>query len=129
MRTLVDKLQATGHHSDSLERLKEHLSVEESHNALEAEIRQEMASALGRASAKIDLAVVRLELALTEYERAPAPDREPMHPQLQRLHAQAQRARLDLVIHREAIGLRDNALVSKTYPIPALPKGCSTKLI
>ena len=84
------------------------------HSALELEILKEMAEALGRSGERLERAIGRyrelaLEPLLSEEERR------------ERLAAQAKeilKAREWLMIQREALGLRDHAMLDSHYPLP-----------
>jgi hypothetical protein len=87
--------------------------------SLEAEIHREIAQALGRSGTKVDLALLKLEVAAKEYEAATDPHHRAVIAERHRqLRAAAMQARLELKIHREAAGLRRNAIVDGIYPIP-----------
>ena len=71
---LVSQLKDRGITSPHLERLKAHLSAEEQDTVLEQEIRSEIASALGRAEAKVIAALLALQLADADIDDAVAPE-------------------------------------------------------
>jgi hypothetical protein len=79
-------------------------------SALDYEIAQEQASALGRLGRRLEAALV----ALTDYDRVqagtPSPARE-------RLVRQAGYALWCFIIQREACGLRDQGLIMRDYRI------------
>lgn len=116
MKALVSRLKAEGYDSHYMRRLEAHLSVEERHETLEAEIRQEMASALGRTVTKLDHALLELELAERDLDRAPTDE---SWARYDLAHERAHSARRDLRIHREAIGIRRNPDLHERFPIPA----------
>lgn len=129
IRALVARLKAEGYESATLERLKAHLSVEEQQQALEAEIRHEMASALARTTARLDAAMLELELAERDLETAEAAHAEgaseaeaaafeAAHAAFEAARRRALDARRDLQIHREAIGIRQAQVLHHRYPIP-----------
>mgnify|MGYP006309568059 CR=1 FL=1 len=108
-KSIVKKLKSEGFESEYLDRLSARVDAEEEAHRLEVEIRAEVASALGRAGAKVDLAFLKMQLArrdvevaTTEAERAEAVTR------FNALRAAAEEARLELRIHREAVGFRRN---------------------
>lgn len=109
------RLKDAGIENPSLERLRAHLSVEERQEELEVEIRREMASALGRASVKVDMALLELALAEKALEEEASEARVEAYRAARK---KAYDARLDLRIHREAIGIRHNTGLDRDYPIP-----------
>jgi hypothetical protein len=86
---------------------------------IQLEIASEMAGALGRAGDKVDRALLLLEALGHEID-------ETVDPMLRAekvaaFNAQrevARRALWELTVHREALGLRDNARLAAYYPIP-----------
>lgn len=125
---LVRQLKDAGVESPYLDRLRERLSVEESQQLIEQEIQEEMALALGRTAARVDLALLELELAERSLDglldRA-ALTKEDVRAELEAAlalrdarHREAHRRRRDLLIHREAIGWRRHRPVLDHYPIP-----------
>jgi hypothetical protein len=108
-KRLVEQLQSSGYESEYLDRLRAQVSAEEQALLLERELVEEMARALGRTAAKVDYALLRLELL--EREGSSNDD-------YNRVRDEAIRARHDLLIHREAIGIRDNNILAHIYPIP-----------
>ena len=118
-KRLVRELTAAGYESPYLDRLRARVDVGLAFESLEKEIAREMASALGRAGEKVDHALLRLELAGREvdaaHEGAERRKRIEVYNQLRR---EALRARHELQIHREAIGIRRNRILEQVYPIP-----------
>ncbi len=118
-KSLVRELTTAGHESPYLDRLRQRLDVEQAHHALEQEIIAEMASALGRAEDKVNAALLRMELAAA----AVATAADETQRRLRRLafnarRDEALRARWELVIQRESVGLRRNDVLEALYPIP-----------
>lgn len=116
-RDMVHRLKDHNLQSTHLDRLRQLVSAEEQQASLEAEIRQEMANSLGRAATKVDVALLELELIEQEVRQS---GQKPTAEQIERYNQQrelALRARLDLRIHREAVGLRNNDGLKLTYPI------------
>lgn len=118
-KSIVKKLKSEGFESEYLDRLSARVDAEEEEHRLEAEIRAEVASALGRAGAKVDLAFLEMQVArrdvdaaTTEAERWDAVER------FNAMRAAAEQARLELRIHREAVGFRRNEDLSRMYPLP-----------
>src|SRR5262249_61720985 len=74
-KTLVSELKDSGYQSPYLDRLRQRLDVEQAYATLEQEVVQEIAAALGRTAATLDLALLRLELAGPDLDAAAtAPD-------------------------------------------------------
>jgi hypothetical protein len=117
-KTLVTELQDRGHRSPYLDRLRQRLDVEQAQTTLEQEIVQEIASALGRTAAKLDHALLRLELAAGDLEGATGDELAVCAARFDALRAEALQARHELLIHREAVGIRRNDLLEQVYPIP-----------
>ncbi len=85
---------------------------------LEQEFMSEMASALGRAEAKILSAFDDLKVAQDELEQASGEARASAVERYDQAYASAERALWEMIVHREAIGLRDSSEVRDTWPIP-----------
>jgi hypothetical protein len=120
MKRLVAGLKERGYESVYLDRLEQRLDVEAAHEVLEQEIVAEMAAALGRSAAKVDLALLHLELAGRDVDAATdAVERARLVARFNTLRAEALRARHELAIHREAVGFRRNQELERFYPIPA----------
>jgi hypothetical protein len=117
-RTLVRELTAAGHESIYLDRLRRRLDVAQAQASLEKEIIGEMAAALGRAEDKLNTSLLRLEIAARALDDADPSDREHRAAVYDARHAEAMRARWELVIHREAVGIWRNDLIEQLYPIP-----------
>jgi hypothetical protein len=118
-KTLVTELKDSGYQSPYLDRLRQRLDVEQAHATLEREIVQEIAAALGRTAAKLDYALLRLELATRELDATAGGDEAAARTaQFDALREEALRARHELLIHREAVGMRRNDLLEQLYPIP-----------
>jgi hypothetical protein len=118
-RALVRELTDAGYESPYLERLRARLDLTQSWTSLEQEIIREMAAALGRAEDKLNAAFLRLELAgrALAAETAPAARRRRAE-EFNACRAAALRARWELVIQREAVGIRRNDILDNLYPIP-----------
>jgi len=125
-KKLVDDLRQKGNQSRFLERLRERVPVAGGREA-EREILEEMASALGRAQDKVNVALLRLELeqeALDVLASATVRDDAWQREASRRLEAfrvrreDAIRARWELMVHREALGFRRNENLARDYPIP-----------
>ena len=118
-KSIVRKLQADGFESPYLDRLAQRVDAEEEETRLELEVRREVASALGRTGAKVDLAFLKLEVAGRELAALPpGPEREAAVARFNALRREADAARLDLRIHREAVGFRRNDHLARMYPLP-----------
>jgi len=118
IRALVARLKAEGYESAHLDRLKASLSLEEQVETLEAEVRSEIAFALGRTGRKLEAAMLELELATEALERAGPEEIEAAEAAFEAARLRALDARRDLSIHREAIGIRQPGEVARWYPIP-----------
>jgi len=119
MKRLVAGLKERGYESVYLDRLEQRLDVEAAHEVLEQEIVAEMAAALGRSAAKVDLALLHLELAAQDVDAAADDEeRDQLVARFNALRAEALRARHELAIHREAVGFRRNHELERLYPIP-----------
>ena len=118
-KRLVAALKERGVESVYLDRLAQRLDVEAAHEVLEQEIVAEMAAALGRSAAKVDLALLRLELAGREVDASDGDARVAAVARFNELRAEALRARHELAIHREAVGFRRNHELERFYPIPS----------
>jgi len=118
-KSIVRRLKSEGFESRYLDRLSARVDAEEEVHRLEAEIRAEVASALGRAGAKVDHAFLEMEVARRDVEAAAPP--EERAEAIARYNARrdaAEAARLDLRIHREAVGFRRNEDLNRMYPLP-----------
>jgi hypothetical protein len=117
--SLVKSLIDTGHESPYLDRLRARLDPGRAHLELETEIRAEIASALGRAEDKVNAALLRLELAQRRLADAPhGPERRRLVADCNALRDEALHARWELLVHREAVGFRRNAILDELYPVP-----------
>ena len=117
-KALVLALQDQGYESPYLDRLRRRLDPEQEQATLEREIVQEIAAALGRTAAKLDLALLRLELAGKELDAVAGTERAACAARFDALRTQALQARHELLIHREAVGIRRNDILETLYPIP-----------
>jgi len=116
---LVRELKDTGYESPYLDRLRARLDPSEAVARLETEIVQEMAQALGRTGDRLNYALLRLELAARAIDEAPDEGaRADRIRAFNALRVEALEARRNLLIHREAIGIRRNKLLDELYPIP-----------
>jgi hypothetical protein len=117
-KRLVEELKDQGYESIYLDRLRATLDVEQQHGILEKEIVQEMAYALGQSAAKVDHALLELELLEADLRHSESPDREKsLRQAVASKREEARRLRRDLLIHREALGIRRNDILEKMYPI------------
>jgi hypothetical protein len=118
-QALVRELRDTGYESPYLERLRARHDVAAAQEQLEKEIIREMAQALGRSGEKVDVALLRLDLAGRAVAAATSDDeRAGAVARFNALREDALRARHELRIHREAVGIRRNESLDTTYPIP-----------
>jgi hypothetical protein len=118
-KALVAQLKDRGHESPYLDRLRARMDVEQAQSSLEREIVQEIAAALGRTEEKLNFALLRLELASRDLAAAAdETERTLAGVRFDRVREEALRARHELLIHREAVGIRRNDLLETLYPIP-----------
>jgi len=115
---LVEELKDQGFESIYLDRLRASLDVAQQHAILEKEIIQEMAYALGKSAAKVDHALLELELLHREMAEADSEaERRALQEAIEAKRQDALRLRRELLIHREALGIRRNDILEKMYPI------------
>lgn len=116
----VRELDRSGVDSPYLERLRGRLDPEAALADLQAEIVREQAAALGRAEDKVNLALLELDVLGRRLDVLDPSD--PARPALLLAFAggrvRAERARWELQVHREALGLRQNGILGELYPIP-----------
>lgn len=126
-KRLVRELSDAGFESPYLERLQRKLDVDQAHAELEAEIRREMAQALGRAEDKVNAALLELDVIERGIARLAAGRDEDENWQnrvdariedYNRQREVARRRLWELVIHREALGFRRNGDLREFYRIP-----------
>ena len=118
-KRLVEELKDQGYESIYLDRLRASLDVAQQHAVLEKEIVQEMAYALGRSAAKVDHALLQLELLDRELHRSiVAEQRAVLLQAIEAKRHEALQLRRELLIHREAVGIRRNDILEKMYPVP-----------
>lgn len=118
-KRLVTDLKSEGFESPYLDRLHDRLHVYLDRPSLEQEILAEMAYALGRAEDKVNHALLRLDVKAREIEDArDAGDRARLTDEFNALRKDAESALRDLMIHREALGMRRHEPLARLYPIP-----------
>lgn len=117
-QALVRELRDAGCESPYLERLRARHDVAAAQEQLEKEIVREMAEALGRAGEKVDVALLRLDLAGRTLAAADPAERDRLVDAYNARRDEALRARHELRIHREAVGIRRNEMLDREYPIP-----------
>ena len=116
---LVDELAARRSDHPAVERLSIQVEAALDRPSLEREVLKEMADALGRAGRKVDIALAKLELTRFAWREATSPvERRALAAEHAALLEEAERVRHDLLIHREAIGLRDHSGILEFYPLP-----------
>ncbi len=121
-KRLVQELKDQGYESVYLDRLRASLDVEQQHGVLEKEIIQEMAYALGKTAAKVDHALLELELLQRELCSATSSRRrEELLEAIRAKQAEALERRRELLIHREALGIRRNDILERLYPVADVP--------
>ncbi len=115
----MEELKGEGYESVYLDRLRATLDVQQQHAILEKEIIQEMAYALGQSAAKVDHALLELELLDRDLRaELDAEKRRGLLAAREEKRQEALRLRRDLLIHREALGIRRNECLSQLYPVP-----------
>ncbi|MCA9552294.1 MAG: hypothetical protein KC933_19825 [Myxococcales bacterium] len=118
IRAVAARLKAEGYDTAALERMKSTLDVEANQRQLEAEVQQEMAFALGRTGKKLEHALEALAAAELALEAAALEELPAAEALYEAARVAALEARRHYIIHREAIGIRDNRDVPDRYPIP-----------
>ena len=122
-KRLVEELKDQGYESVYLDRLRANLDVEQQHGILEKEVVQEIAYALGRSAAKVDHALLELELLLGELRQTTsALRRQALLQEIAKKREEALARRRELLIHREAVGIRRNDILERLYPVADLPR-------
>jgi hypothetical protein len=120
-KQLVEELKDQGYESIYLDRLRACLDVEQQQAILEKEIIQEMAYALGQSAAKVDHALLELELLERALETELDSERfGEVASEHEAKRQEALRRRRDLLIHREALGIRRNDCLEQMYPVPGV---------
>lgn len=123
-KRLVEELKDQGYESIYLDRLRVSLDVQQQHAILEKEIIQEMAYALGRTASKVDHALLELELIARRLRDETNPGaKRALVDDYNAKREEAIALRRDLIIHREAIGMRLNKEIERLYPVPP-PQTC-----
>lgn len=118
-QALVRELKDAGYESPYLDRLRARHDVAAAQEQLEKEIIREMAAALGRSGEKVDVALLHLDLAARALAAATdADERARLVDAFNARRDEALKARHELRIHREAVGIRRNEMLDREYPIP-----------
>ena len=119
-RDLATELKEATDERPHLERLRARVDVACAQEQLEREIVQEMAAALGRTAEKVAAALADLDAARTAVDASTSEEERVVAiARFNQRRSAALRARHELVIHREAIGIRRNDVLESVYPIPA----------
>lgn len=121
-RRLATELVAHGVQSQYIARIEGRIGPVQRIEALEAEVNQDIAGALGQSDLRVNFALAELELCKARFERAV---RERTDHQILTVLANAfnkqrllaQKRLRELLIHREAVGFRRNQVLSELYPI------------
>lgn len=125
IRELLQRVAGEGVPSTEHEReLRERLPLAgRGLRSVEREIAGEIASSLGRAGSKLEQALSQAVATLAALEALPAPsaERRMLIERYADERSQAERRLRDLLIQREAIGLRNHADVFSRYVIPPRP--------
>ncbi len=117
-KRLVEDLSAKGHRSPHLDRLMDRMPKGGGYRALELELVQEMASALGRASEKVDHALLALEVLGLAVDQAEPATRAARVAAFNAQREVALKALWELKVHREALGMRHHHALAQFYPVP-----------
>jgi hypothetical protein len=97
-----------------------HQFVERSFAAVEAEINEERAAALGRSGRRVQLEFERCRQLGVQIDRADEPgERQRLIDEYRAARAAFEHRRWQLHVHREAIGLNDHRWVDRVFPMPA----------
>lgn len=121
-KQLAEELRANGVQSEYLARIEARVTREQQLENVQAEIAQEVASALGRSDMRVNVALAELQLCRVRCEQAagaPLPERQRLAEAFNAQRQVAQARLRDLQIHREAIGFRRNQVLHELYPIPS----------
>jgi hypothetical protein len=124
-KRILEQLKSSGPKARQYDRIRERLPGGSGFQELAGEMLREMASALGRAEAKVSAAINELELqgkaidALVEAGRAEdAAEIRRRVGAFNQQRAVAEKALWELRVHREALGFRLNNDLPQQYPIP-----------
>jgi hypothetical protein len=126
IKSLLERVAVSEGSGSSVDRdLRDRLPQRGNLASLEREIASEIASSLGRAGSKLEAALERANATRAELE-ASTPGTAERRTLIERFdveRTQAERRLRDLLIQREAIGLRRHTDVHQRYVIPALWSG------
>ena len=118
-KSLVEDLKRPEHDDPYLERLARRFDTGNDARSLQRELIEEMGSALKRAEAKLVTAIEACVRAGDELDGAgDSASREAARARYESRRSEAQRARWELVIHREALGLYRHDDVDHHHRIP-----------
>jgi len=124
-KRLLVELRSSDYKSPHLERLRARFPSPGA--SLAHDLLQEMASALGRSEAKVEAALVRLDLQARSIEALLAAEQRGGEWRIELNHAIAAfnrerevalHSRWELLVHREALGFRQNEDLPSLYPVP-----------
>lgn len=91
----------------------------QAHERVKEEILREKASALGRAGERLEAALGAVSALAAAWRSTADPDaRARLAAEYEHAWGVAERARLALLIQREAVGLRDQRVVDQHFPRP-----------
>jgi hypothetical protein len=88
---------------------------------IEAEIREEMASALGRIGKRLEALIAELVYLRNYIASCPETEKEQTIQKYKHTRKEARLYYWYLIVQRESIGLRNHELLRDLYPIPSLP--------
>jgi hypothetical protein len=115
VQRVIRELRERGLDSPYLERLRARVDPGAAMDELAVELMAERAAALGRAEAKIEVALLELQVIAHDLDAGAPSSRV---ADFNRVRQAAERARWELQVHREALGLRRNDILRELYPIP-----------
>ena len=84
---------------------------------IEAELQKERASALRKVGERLDSLIAQLQPLHARIVASSRPTEEEV-AEYRRLHAQAHEQRYQMMVQREAMGLRNHGTMDEVYPIP-----------
>jgi hypothetical protein len=122
IKSLLERVAASEGSSSSVDRdLRDRLPQRGNIASLEREIASEIASSLGRAGSKLEAALERATVtrAALQASTPGTAERRMLIERFDDERAQAERRLRDLLIQREAIGLRRHSDVHTRYALPA----------
>jgi len=119
VRETIDTGTPVRHDPAHLDMVRARVDPAVAQEELEREIVREIAAALGRSAEKVERALARLDNSRRAVDAARDADEcTRATAAYEELRREALRVRHDLLIHREAVGIRRNEALETLYPIP-----------